>query len=160
MTDDILLHYFPYWASVLLMMVGFYTVISGYNLVKKLVGLLMFQTSALLLYIALGFVKGGAAPILKPGVDIYMNPLPHVLMLTGIVVGIGTFALGLALIVRIREAYGTVEEDEILAEDNREAKAIASEHKKLHVTIRKKSDTHTVTRKLDVKMPKRKGRGN
>jgi len=113
---DILGH-FNYWIVIFLMMAGFYTVISRGNLVKKIVGLNIFQTSVFILYISLGYVEGGVAPILEEGVELYSNPLPHVLILTAIVVGVATTALGLALVVRIREAYGTVEEDEIHAQD-------------------------------------------
>jgi len=81
--------------------------------VKKLVGLNIFQTSVFLLYISMGKVAGGSAPILDPDIKVYANPLPHVLILTAIVVGVATTALGLALVVRIREAYGTIEEDEL-----------------------------------------------
>jgi multicomponent Na+:H+ antiporter subunit C len=95
------------------MMIGLYTMISRGHLVKKIVGLNIFQTSVFLLYISLGFVRDGAVPILTEGVQQYSNPLPHVLILTAIVVGVATTALGLALIVRIKEAYGTVEEDEL-----------------------------------------------
>ncbi len=113
---EILGHY-NYWIVIFLMMVGLYTVISRGNLVKKLVGLNIFQTSVFIMYISLGYLRDGAAPILEEGVERYSNPLPHVLILTAIVVGIATTALGLALVVRIREAYGTVEEDEIHAQD-------------------------------------------
>lgn len=112
-----ILGHFNYWIVIFLMMAGFYTVISRGNLVKKIVGLNIFQTSVFLMYISVGYIKGGAAPILEEGVELYSNPLPHVLILTAIVVGVATTALGLALVVRIREAYGTVEEDEIHAQD-------------------------------------------
>ena len=81
---------------------------------KKIVGLNIFQTSVFLLYISLGKVSGGTAPILTGKPETFSNPLPHVLILTAIVVGIATTALGLALVVRIRESYGTIEEDDIL----------------------------------------------
>lgn len=113
---EILGHY-NYWIVIFLMMTGFYTVISRGNLVKKIVGLNIFQTSVFILYISIGYVTGGAAPILVEGVALYSNPLPHVLILTAIVVGVATTALGLALVVRIREAYGTVEEEEIHLQD-------------------------------------------
>jgi len=106
---------YNYWIVVVLMMVGFYVVISRTNLVKKIVGLNIFQTSVFILYISMGKVKGGTAPILVDHPVTYSNPLPHVLILTAIVVGVATTALGAALIVRIKEAYGTVEEDEIQA---------------------------------------------
>ncbi len=108
---------YNYWIFVVLMMVGFYTVISRGNLIKKIVGLNIFQTSVFLLYVSFGKVDGATAPILDDRFTEYSNPLPHVLILTAIVVGVATSALGLALIVRIREAYGSVEEDEILKQD-------------------------------------------
>jgi len=102
---------------VVLMMLGLYIVIARDNLVKKVMGLSIFQVSVILFYVAVGKVDGGTAPILGEGIEVYSNPLPHVLMLTAIVVGIATTALGLALVLRIREAYGTTEEDEIVAMD-------------------------------------------
>lgn len=105
---------YNYWIVVVLMMTGFYILISRGNLIKKLVGLNVFQTSVFMLYISLGKVAGGTAPILVDDPEtIYSNPLPHVLILTAIVVGIATTSVGLALAVRIKEAYSTVEEDEI-----------------------------------------------
>ena len=109
--------HFSYFATIFLMIAGLYIVIARGNLVKKLVGLSIFQTSVYLLYIAPGKLIGGTAPIVAEGFAVYSNPLPHVLILTAIVVGVATLALGLALVVRIREAYGTIEEDEILAQD-------------------------------------------
>jgi len=106
---------YAYWVVIALMMMGFYIVISHANLVKKIVGLNVFQVSVFLFYISLGKIEGGTAPILADGIDVYSNPLPHVLILTAIVVGVATTALGLALVVRIREAYGTIEDDEIHA---------------------------------------------
>lgn len=109
--------HFTYWITVFLMVAGLYIVIARGNLVKKLVGLSVFQTSVYLLYIGPGKLVGGTAPIIAPGYSVYSNPLPHVLILTAIVVGVATLALGLAIVVRIREAYGTIEEDEILRAD-------------------------------------------
>src|SRR3990170_7338872 len=109
------LGHYNYWIVIFLMMVGFYVVISRGNLVKKIVGLNIFQTSVFVLYISMGWVEGGTAPILAPGVELYSNPLPHVLILTAIVVGVATTALGLALVVRIREAFGTIEDAELSA---------------------------------------------
>ena len=105
---------FNYWVSIVLMMAGLYVVISRGNLVKKIVGLNIFQISVFTLYISMGKVDGGTAPIYGEGIEIYSNPLPHVLILTAIVVGVATTALGLALVVRIRESYGTIEDNEIL----------------------------------------------
>lgn len=111
-----------YLAVITLMMIGLYIMISRGNLVKKIMGMNMFQTSVILLYVSMGKVTGGTAPILIEGAKdvVYSNPLPHVLMLTAIVVGVASSALGLALVVRVREAYGTVEEDEIVALDREE----------------------------------------
>ena len=108
---------YNYWVVIFLMMTGFYIVISGGNYIKKVIGLNIFQTSVFLLYITIGKVRGGTAPILDDKFTTYSNPLPSVLMLTAIVVGIATTAVALALVVRIREEYGTIEEDEIHAID-------------------------------------------
>ncbi|MGS2724843.1 cation:proton antiporter subunit C [Porticoccus sp. GXU_MW_L64] len=113
-----ILDYYNYWVVVFLMMAGFYIVISANNLVKKIVGLNIFQTSVFMLYISMGKVSGGTAPILVEGVSLYSNPLPHVLILTAIVVGVATTAVGLSLIVRIKRAYGTVEENEFQNKDD------------------------------------------
>ncbi|MDH5340121.1 MAG: cation:proton antiporter subunit C [Rubrivivax sp.] len=109
--------HFTYFITMFLMIVGLFIVIARGNLIKKLVGLGIFQTSVYLLYIAPGKLVGGTAPILSEAFTVYSNPLPHVLILTAIVVGVATLALGLALVVRIREAYDSIEEDEILALD-------------------------------------------
>jgi multicomponent Na+:H+ antiporter subunit C len=107
---------YNYWIFIVLMMIGLYTVVSRGHMVKKLIGLSIFQSAVFIFYISIGNVRGGTAPILTGRPDtVYSNPLPHVLILTAIVVGVATTALGLALVVRIREAYGTVEEDEVLA---------------------------------------------
>jgi len=129
---------YNYWIFIVLMMIGLYMIIARDHLVKKLIGLSIFQTAVFIFYISLGKIKEGTAPIFKldyghapaddhgaaeavsHGLDVvegvvYSNPLPHVLILTAIVVGIATTAVGLALVVRINEGYGTVEEDEILA---------------------------------------------
>jgi multicomponent Na+:H+ antiporter subunit C len=108
---------YNYWIVIFLMMTGFYVVISSGNLVKKIIGLSLFQASVFILYISLGKVVGGSPPIIREGVTLYSNPLPHVLILTAIVVGVSTTALGLALVVRIKEAYDTVEEDDIHRQD-------------------------------------------
>ena len=109
--------HFTYIITVFLMVAGLFIVIARSNLIKKLIGLSIFQTSVYLLYITPGKLVGGTAPIISPSYTTYSNPLPHVLILTAIVVGVATLALGLALTVRIREAYDTIEEDEILACD-------------------------------------------
>jgi len=144
---------YNYWVVIILMMAGLYIMIARHNLVKKMIGLSIFQTSIFYLYISMGKVKGGTAPILlempshghasntglgdvlnpvatanaaqaadvvaanaaAASTIVYSNPLPHVLILTAIVVGVATTAVGLALIVRIHEEYGTIEEDELRA---------------------------------------------
>ena len=131
MSLELLVTHYNYWVVIFLMMVGFYILISRGNLIKKIVGLNVFQTSVFMLYISLGKITEGTPPILIEGHGgedahgavtdahgavaevVYSNPLPHVLILTAIVVGIATTSVGLALAVRIKEAYGTLEEDEI-----------------------------------------------
>jgi len=108
---------YNYWIVIGLMMAGLYVVISRGNLIKKVIGLNVFQTSVILFYVSMGKVKGGTAPILSDEFQVYSNPLPHVLMLTAIVVGVATTAVALALVVRIKEAYDSIEEDEILEQD-------------------------------------------
>ncbi|EKV30906.1 PH adaptation potassium efflux system protein C [Caenispirillum salinarum AK4] len=128
---QIIIDHYNYWIVIILMMIGFYVVIARGNLVKKLVGLNIFQTSVFLLYISVGNVMGGTAPILvseaaeaRPDAQVlYTNPLTSVLILTAIVVGVATTSLGLALVVRIKESYGTMEEDEIIDMDQAEDKA-------------------------------------
>ena len=114
---DAVLGLYNYWVVIFLMMTGFYIVISRGNLIKKVIGLNIFQASVFLMYITVGKVSGGSAPIIAEGIEIYSNPLPSVLILTAIVVGVATTAVALALVVRIREAYETIEEDEIFAQD-------------------------------------------
>ena len=111
------LELYNYWIVIVLMMTGFYVVISRDNLIKKIIGLNIFQTSVFLLYISVGKVRGGTAPILEEGFVRYTNPLPSVLILTAIVVGVATTAVALALVVRINEEYGTIEEDQIHRQD-------------------------------------------
>ncbi len=118
---------FNYWVVIVLMMAGLYVVIARSNLVKKVIGLSVFQSGVIMFYISMGKVAGGTAPILPqahgkiaPDPTIaYSNPVPHVLMLTAIVVGVATTALALALVVRIWDAYGTIEEYEILEQQGK-----------------------------------------
>ena len=112
MTNGLLAQY-NYYIVIVLMMLGFYLVIARGNLVKKVIGLNIFQTSVFLLYISIGKKRGGTAPILDDRFEVYSNPLTSVLILTAIVVGIATTSLALSLVVRIHEAYGTIEEEEI-----------------------------------------------
>lgn len=117
--QTILAHY-SYWVTIFLMVAGLYVVVARSNMIKKLIGLSVFQTSVYLLYLSPGKILGATPPILDSEFALYSNPLPHVLILTAIVVGVATLALGLALTVRINEAYGTIEEDEIMAAVDRE----------------------------------------
>ncbi len=109
---------YNYCVVIVLMMIGFYIIIAHGHLIKRIIGLNIFQTSVFIFYISVGKVEGATAPIWQEGIILYSNPLPHVLILTAIVVGIATTALGLALIIRIKEAYGVIDEDEIQAMDN------------------------------------------
>ena len=118
---------FNYWVVVVLMMMGFYMVISQQNLIKKIVGLNVFQVSVFVFYISMSKIKGGTAPILAEGIEVYSNPLPHVLILTAIVVGVATTALGLALTVRINDTFGTIEDDEIEALETEDARSALEE---------------------------------
>jgi multicomponent Na+:H+ antiporter subunit C len=148
MTTAQVLGLFNYWVVVFLMMVGFYMIIARHNFIKKVIGVNIFQIAVILMYITMGKIHGGTAPIVKSEIaqhfahheshdshessssddgkadahhfvdtTVYSHPLPSVLMLTAIVVGVGTTAVALSLIVRIREDYGTIEEDEVLAMD-------------------------------------------
>lgn len=154
---EFILERINYWAIIALMMTGLYITFASTNMIKRMTGLSVFQTSVFLFYITLGKVSGGTAPILygrdldkkghgggeeyhaaeqgaetalqvaaksaEPLKEVYSNPLPHVLILTAIVVGVATLAVGLALIVRIREVYGTIESDEVRAMDMQIAQA-------------------------------------
>jgi multicomponent Na+:H+ antiporter subunit C len=122
---DPILGQWNYYLVIALMMIGFYAVIARGNMVKKIVGLNIFQTSVFMLYISMGKVANGTAPILtgEPS-TVYSNPLPHVLILTAIVVGVSTTAVGYALIIRIQESFGSIEDDDIIAMlDDEEAPA-------------------------------------
>ena len=112
-----LLGLYNYWIVIVLMMTGFYIVIARSNLIKKIIGLFIFQTSVFIFFISMAKVDGGTAPIIEEGISVYSNPLPHVLILTAIVVSLATTALGLALVVRIRETYDTIDEDDIHVQD-------------------------------------------
>ena len=116
---EVIAHY-NQWVTIFLMVAGLYIVVARSNMVKKLIGLSLFQSSVYLLYISPGKILGGTPPILSPDYHVYSNPLPHVLILTAIVVGVATLAVGLALVVRIHESFGSIEEDEIFAEDDEE----------------------------------------
>jgi len=110
---EILLGLYNYWVAIALMMMGFYIVIANGNLIRKIIGLNIFQVSVFILFISMGYLSGGTAPIYSEAYTQYSAPLPHVLILTAIVVGIATTALGLALTIRIYQAYGSIDEDEI-----------------------------------------------
>ena len=104
-----------YWAAIILASTGLYAVIARTNLIKKLIGLSLFQTSVFLLFITVGKVSNATAPILSDLHQVYSNPLPHVLILTAIVVSVSTLAVGLALTIVIKKEFGSVEEDELEA---------------------------------------------
>ena len=127
-----------YWVVFLLMMIGLFLVIGRKNLLKKIVGLTIFQTSVFLLYITFGKIQGVTAPILNNINDtIYSNPLPHVLILTAIVVGVATTALGLSLVLRINSEYGSIEEDDISAQDLVDYHELIGTNKKVSVMFKK-----------------------
>lgn len=134
---DFVIGHLNYWLFIVLMMTGFYIVVARGNYVKKIIGLNIFQVAVFMLYISIGKVTGGTAPIFPINVQgkikadpeiIYSNPLPHVLILTAIVVGIATTSLGLALIIRIREEFGTIEDDEVIEIEARMAKRDNEDH--------------------------------
>ena len=102
-----------YFVTIFLMIGGLYIVVAHGNMVKKLVGLAIFQTSVYLLFLSPGKILGGTAPILSKDFDLYSNPLPHALILTAIVVSVSTLAVALAIIINIKDTYGTVEENEV-----------------------------------------------
>jgi multicomponent Na+:H+ antiporter subunit C len=110
-----LLGLYNYFVFAVLLMIGLYCILARTNIIKSLIGLTIFQSAVFLLYISMDKIDGGTAPIIQEGVEnqVFANPLPQVLILTAIVVGISTTALALAVTVRIKEAYGTIEEDKI-----------------------------------------------
>ena len=112
-----LIEHYNYVVTIFLTVTGLYILAARSNMVKKLVGLAIFQTSVYLLFLEPAKILGGTTPIIHPDFEVYSNPLPHVLILTAIVVGVATLAVGLALVVRVNESYGTIEEDEIFGED-------------------------------------------
>ncbi|MDC3379314.1 cation:proton antiporter subunit C [Planctomycetota bacterium] len=117
-----------YWVYVALMMIGLYAVMAKNNLVKKIIGLALFQTGIFIFYISLAVVDGGTAPVVVEGAERYTNPLPHVLILTAIVVSVSTMAVALAIVVNIKRAYGTIESDEILELEHQQEDAADAFH--------------------------------
>lgn len=109
---------YNYWVFIILMMIGFYGIIAKNNLIKKIIGLNIFQTAIFLYFISLGAVKGGTAPIVSEEMIqkgyVYVNPLPHVLILTAIVVSVATTAVALSLVIRMHHEYGSIEESDIV----------------------------------------------
>ena len=132
-----LLGLYHYWVFAILLMIGFYAVVAKLNLIKKLIGLSLFQAAVFLLYITMGNVEGASAPIFGYGAETFSNPLPQVLILTAIVVGVATTAVGLALVVRIKETYGSVEEDDINEADQQADLELS----RRHATRREDADT-------------------
>jgi len=109
-----------YWSYIILMMIGIYAIITKNNLIKKIIGMSIFQTAIILFYVSTAYKKGASIPIIAHGSEHqdvvaahYINPLPHVLMLTAIVVGVATLGVALALAMKVYKQYETVEEDEI-----------------------------------------------
>ena len=123
---------YNYWVSVALMLIGFYGIFAKDNLIKKVIGLSIFQTAIFLYFISLGAVKGGTAPIVSEEIIrkgyVYANPLPHVLILTAIVVSVATAAVALSLIIRMHDEYGSIEEREIIEQLKRANKGGGREH--------------------------------
>lgn len=111
---DFIIAKYNYWISIVLMMIGMYGMIAKKNLIKKIIGMNIFQISVFLFYISMGKIKGGTAPIYWEKAVIYDNPIPHVLILTAIVVSISTTAVALAIIILIYKKFGSIEEDKIL----------------------------------------------
>ena len=120
---ELIVSKYNYWMYIILMMIGFYAMISKKNLIKKIIGMNIFQTAIILLFVSIAAKKGGTLPILEHAHDSmehavevasYINPLPHVLMLTAIVVMVATLGVALAVVIFIYRKYGTLEEDEIL----------------------------------------------
>lgn len=105
---------YNYLVVILIMMTGLYITIANPNLIKKIIGLNLFQVSVFILYISFAYIDGGTAPIYDESITVYTSPLPHVLILTAIVVGISTTALALAIVVLIKKSFGTIEEDKII----------------------------------------------
>ena len=115
---EIFFEKYIYWFSILLTMIGLYAMIVKGNLIKKIIGMNIFQTAVFLFYISIAKVEGGTAPILWEKANLYANPLPHVLILTAIVVSVGVTAVALALVIRIYKTYGTIEEEQIIKMTN------------------------------------------
>ncbi|MBF0199998.1 MAG: cation:proton antiporter subunit C [Desulfamplus sp.] len=113
---------YNYWASLILLFIGLYGMIAKNNLMKKIIGMVIFQTAILIFFVSIGVKWGASVPIIRffpdkqPLLDAtaYANPLPHVLILTAIVVGVAVLGVALAILQNIQRIHGTIEEDEIL----------------------------------------------
>lgn len=113
---------YNYWASLVLLFIGLYGMIAKNNLMKKIIGMVIFQTAILLFFVSIGAKRGASVPIIEFRPDgqplleasAYANPLPHVLILTAIVVGVATLGVALAILQKIQRVHGTIEEDEVL----------------------------------------------
>ena len=112
--------HYNYWIVIGLMMIGLYLVMAHHHLLRKVIGLNIFQTSVFILFISIGAIEGGSAPILAEGITLYANPLPHVLILTAIVVSVAITALALALIVRIHDAFGSLDDEQLSGLEDQE----------------------------------------
>jgi multicomponent Na+:H+ antiporter subunit C len=109
-----LLNNYYYFAAMVLFVIGFHTMLTHSNLIKKIIGMNIMDTSIFLFFVSIGYVRGGRAPIIQEGAGyLYVNPLPSALILTGIVVAVSVTAYALSLIVKLYAHYGTVDADEI-----------------------------------------------
>ncbi len=118
----IIISKYNYWGYIVLMMVGLYAMIVKKNLVKKIIGMSIFQTAIIFFYVSIGMKKNATIPIISNGHDggeravhaiDFINPLPHVLMLTAIVVSVATLGVALALAIKVYRQYNSLEEDVI-----------------------------------------------
>jgi multicomponent Na+:H+ antiporter subunit C len=105
---------YPYFVSVVLFLIGLYGMIARKNLIKKIMGLNILSTSVFLYLISVGYKEGGAPPIIVSGVEVYVNPLPHALVLTGIVVGLALTSFALILTIKIYKNYRTLNSDKLM----------------------------------------------
>ncbi len=102
-----------YGMAIIIFLVGFWIMLTHSNLIKKIIGMNIMETAIFLFFVAIGYVQGGAAPILDQQGVSYVNPLPSALILTGIVVSVSVTAFALSLVVKLYQYYGTVDANEI-----------------------------------------------
>lgn len=104
-----------YLVSVILFIIGFHTMLTHNNLIKKIMGMNIMDTALFLFFVSIGYVRGGQAPIITAGVESYVNPVPSALILTGIVISVSFTAFALALVVKLYQEYKTLDADKIMA---------------------------------------------